>query len=41
MKVAWGAFALSLSTFLPRLNAIDTVSSLDVKKYVGRWYQVR
>lgn len=39
MKVAWSALcALSLS--LPSM-AIDTVPSLDVKKYLGRWYQVR
>lgn len=39
MKVAWSAlWALSLS--LPSM-AIDTVPSLDVKKYLGRWYQVR
>lgn len=43
MKVSLGALcALSLSTLLPRcVDGIDTVPSLDVKKYVGRWYQVR
>lgn len=41
MKVSWGALALSLSTFLPSVSGIDTVPSLDAKKYIGRWYQVR
>lgn len=36
--LAW-AFGLA---FLPSFsNGIETVSSLEINKYVGRWYQVR
>lgn len=33
------AFAVSLLTLPPTASAINTVDSLDVSKYLGKWYQ--
>lgn len=41
MRASWFALiSLALNTYLPA-SAIDTVPTLDVEKYIGRWYQVR
>lgn len=33
--------AALFSCTVPSFYAIDTVSSLEPEKYIGRWYQVR
>jgi len=41
MKGSLAGLVALFACTLPSFHAIDTVSSLEVEKYVGRWYQVR